>query len=316
MTRAFDTPLETIGQVLAGPWRKPINMLLEQSYDNHLSIHDDAMAEKLGFKAGPVEGPTHFSQFAPLGEAIWGERFLAEGCLSAHYRNMVVEGEEVRAFIEREPGADSARIWATKRDGTEVLKGTASVGEQSPPTALDIRLNELAPLDQPVILSDVKVGHRSGRIAIRMDADQHMGDLYPFSLASKLKKITEPSPWYNTASTPWGRAIVPVEMISVLLMYQARQDGLKIRGPAVGLFADQEIRLIKGPLFVGEDYEIEREIVALSGSRRTESYWTRTYVYKPGGSEVIATMLLNQATLKESYAPYAAEHAKLYPAAS
>ena len=24
------------------------------------------MAEKLGFKAGPIEGPTHFSQFVPL----------------------------------------------------------------------------------------------------------------------------------------------------------------------------------------------------------------------------------------------------------
>ncbi len=175
MTRAFDTPLETIGQVLAGPWRKPVNMLLEQSYDNHLSIHDDAMAEKLGFKAGPVEGPTHFSQLAPLGEAIWGERFLAEGCLSAHYRNMVTDGEEVRAFIEREPGADQARIWATKRDGTEVLKGTASIGPHAPPTALDIRLNELAPLEQPVILRDLKVGQRSKRIAIRMDAIGFMG---------------------------------------------------------------------------------------------------------------------------------------------
>ena len=315
MTRAFDTPLETLGQVLAGPWRKPVNMLLEQSYDDHLSVHDDAMAQKLGFKAGPIEGPTHFSQFAPLGEAIWGERFLAEGCLSAHYRNMVTDGEEVRAFIEREPGEDHARIWATKRDGTEVLKGTASVGAHAPPTALDIRLNELGPLEQPVILRDVKVGHRTGRIAIRMDANQHMGALYPFSLNDKLRKITEPSPWYNSANTPWQRAIVPVEMISVLLMHVARQDGLKIRGPAVGLFADQEIRLIKGPLLVGENYEIEREIVALSGSRRTESYWTRTYVYKPGGSEVIATMLLNQATLKDSYAPYAAEHASLYPAA-
>ena len=105
-------------------------------------------------------------------------------------------------------------------------------------------------------------------------------------------------------------------MISVLLQHVARQDGLQIRGPAVGLFADQEIRLIKGPLLVGENYEIEREIVALTGSRRTESYWTRTFVYHPGGSEVIATMLLNQATLKESYAPYASEHASLYPAAS
>jgi hypothetical protein len=313
-TRAFDVQLESIGQVLAGPWRKPVNMLLKQSYDDHLSLHDDKMAQKLGFKAGPIEGPTHYSQFVPLAEAIWGERFLREGCLSAHYRNMVMEGEEVRAFIEREPGEDHAKIWATKRDGTEVLKGTASVGPQSPPTALDLRLNELQPLEQPVILHALKVGQRTKRTKIRMDADQHMGDLYPFSLRQKLEKITEPSPWYSGKDTPWGRAIVPWEMVSVLLQYVARQDGLKIRGPAVGLFADQEIRMIDGPLFVGEDYEIEREIVALSGSRRTESYWTRTFVYRPGESKVIASMLLNQATLRESYASYAAEREELYPA--
>jgi hypothetical protein len=312
-SRAFDVQLESIGQVLAGPWRKPVNMLLEQSYDNHLSLHDDAMAQKLGFKAGPIEGPTHYSQFVPLAEAIWGERFLREGCLSVHYRNMVMEGEEVRAFIEREPGEDHAKIWATKRDGTEVLKGTASVGPQSPPTALDLRLGELQPLEQPVILHALKVGKRTQRTKVRMEADQHMGDLYPFSLNQKLAKITEPSPWYSGADNPFGRPIVPWEMVSVLLQYVARQDGLKVRGPAVGLFADQEIRMIDGPLFVGEDYEIEREIVALSGSRRTESYWTRTFVYRPGETKVIATMLLNQATLKESYAPYAAEKAQLYP---
>ena len=312
-SRAFDVQLESIGQVLAGPWRKPINMLLEQTYDNHVSLHDDAMAQKLGFKAGPIEGPTHYSQFVPLAEAIWGERFLREGCLSAHYRNMVMEGEEVRAFIEREPGEDHAKIWATKRDGTEVLKGTASVGPQSPPTALDLRLGELTPLEQPVILHALKAGHRTKRVKIRMDADQHMGDLYPFSLNQKLAKITEPSPWYSGKDTPWGRPIVPWEMVSVLLQYVARQDGLKIRGPAVGLFADQEIRMIDGPLFVGEDYEIEREIVALSGSRRTESYWTRTFVYRPGESQVIAKMLLNQATLRDSYAPYAQEKSELYP---
>jgi len=312
-SRAFDVQLESIGQVLAGPWRKPVNMLLEQSYDNHLSLHDDAMAQKLGFKAGPIEGPTHYSQFVPLAEAIWGERFLREGCLSVHYRNMVMEGEEVRAFVEREPGEDHAKIWATKRDGTEVLKGTASVGPQSPPTALDLRLGELQPLEQPVILHALKVGQRTQRTKVRMEADQHMGDLYPFSLNQKLAKITEPSPWYSGADNPFGRPIVPWEMVSVLLQYVARQDGLKVRGPAVGLFADQEIRMIDGPLFVGEDYEIEREIVALSGSRRTESYWTRTFVYRPGETKVIATMLLNQATLKESYAPYAAEKAQLYP---
>ncbi len=315
MTRAFDTQLEPIGAVLAGPWRKPANMLQEQTYDNHLSLHDDAMAQKLGFKAGPIEGPTHFSQFAPLAEAVWGERFFTAGCLSAHYRNMVMEGEEVRAFIEREPGEDHAKIWATKRDGTEVLKGTASVGLNAPPTALDLRLNELTPLEQPVILSGLKAGQRTKRIPIRMDMNQHMGALYPFSLGDKLKKITEPSPWYAGDATPWGRPVIPFEMISVLLNHVARQDGLKIKGPAVGLFADQEISLIKGPLLVGQDYEIEREVVALSGSRRTESYWMRTRVYLPSSSEVIATMLLNHATLKDSYARYAEDKAELYPEA-
>ena len=313
--RAFDTQLETIGQVLAGPWRKPFNMLLDQTYDGHVSLHDDAMAQKLGFKAGPIEGPTHFSQFAPLGEAIWGERFLREGCISTHFRNMVVEGEEVRAFIEREPGEDHAKIWAQKRDGTEVLKGTATVGPQAPPSALDMRLGELSPLEQPVILRDLKVGQRTKRTPIRMDADQHMGDLYPFSLNQKLAKITENSPWYSGKDTPWGRPIIPFEMVSVLVQYLAREDRLPIKGPAIGLFADLEIRMIDGPLFVGEDYEIEREIVALSGSRRTESYWTRTSIFRPGQSKVIATMLLNQATLRDSYAPYAEERAKLYPGA-
>jgi len=79
----------------------------------------------------PIEGPTHYSHFVPLPEAIWGERFLREGCLSVHYRDMVMEGQEVRAFIEREPGEDHAKTRATKRDGTEVLKGTASVGPRS-----------------------------------------------------------------------------------------------------------------------------------------------------------------------------------------
>jgi len=178
-----------------------------------------------------------------------------------------------------------------------------------------MRLGELTPLEQPVILHDLKLGHRTKRTRVRMDADQHMGDLYPFSLTQKLQKITENSPWYSGADNPWGRAIIPFEMISVLVQYLAREDRLPIKGPAIGLFADLEIRMIDGPLFVGEDYEIEREIVALSGSRRTESYWTRTSVFRPGGTQPITTMLLNQASLRDSYAPYAEEKARLYPSA-
>jgi hypothetical protein len=106
--------------------------------------------------------------------------------------------------------------------------------------------------------------------------------------------------------------VIPVEMLSVLFQYQSKQDHLPLRGPAVGLFADQEIRLLNGPLFAGEDYELEREVVALSGSRRTESLWLRTTVFALKSQSPIATMLLNLASIKESYGPYSAEYDRLY----
>jgi ribose transport system ATP-binding protein len=93
---SFDTPL-----VLRGPLRAPRQMLADQAYGGHASLHDDEMARSLGFRAGPIEGPTHFSQFDPLLTRIWGRAWFEHGCLSAHYLNMVIEGEEVRAFADR-----------------------------------------------------------------------------------------------------------------------------------------------------------------------------------------------------------------------
>jgi hypothetical protein len=320
MTKPFDTSIEAIGiepgvEALAGPWRTPRQMLAAQSYDSHASIHDDATAQKLGFKGGTIEGPTHFSQFVPLCVSLWGARWLEQGCLSAHYRNACYDGDKVRAFLARpKDGATHTTLWMQREDGTEVLRGTASVGAGNPPSALEARLAELKPLEKAVILRDVKVGMRSRRIPVRMDLHQNMGALYPFSLADKLRVITEPSAWYTAEgaqASPWQRAILPVEMISVLCSYAHDADPFRVRGPVVGLFADQEIRLHQGPLFVGEPYELDREIVFLSGSRRTESMWVRTRVHAPGSSDVLATMLLNSACLKDSYANYAAEAAAL-----
>jgi len=300
---SFDTPL-----AIAGPLRHPRQMLGDQEYGGHASIHDDAMAEKLGFRAGPIEGPTHFSLFPPLLEKIWGRAWHEQGCISSHYLNMVVEGEAVRAFAEIPPdGARMTRVWAEKADGTPVLEASASLGPDAGPTLLERRMADLRAPGKLLILADLKVGMTGARDEIvRMDPDQHMGALYPFSLNQKLAAITESSPWYSDdAASPWGRAIIPLEMISVLAEYSSRQAEFPVKGPAVGLFADQEIRLIDGPLFVGEDYVLRREIVALAESKRTESYWVRTRIFDSTGTRQVAEMLLNHATLKHSYAGYA-----------
>ena len=314
ISKAFDTVIEDAGNALIGPWRQPRQMLHAQTYDSHASIPDDATAQKLGFKGGTIEGPTHFSQFAPLCERLWGKDWFETGCISAHYRAAAFEGEEVQAIVEKPiDGGHYCTIRMVKRDGTEVLRGSASIGRDAPASALDIRLTELKPLSDAVILRDIKLGMTTASQTVRMDFDQNMGELYPFSLEQKLKVISEPSPYYapeSAGSSPWGRAIIPMEMLSVLFQHGSKKDRLPVKGPAVGLFADQEIRLLRGPLFVGEDYRIDRKVVAMSGSKRTESLWVRTEVFDSSNA-LVATMLLNLATLKESYASYDQEYATL-----
>jgi len=300
---SFSTPM-----ILTGPLRQPRQMLADQEYGGHSSIHDDATAEKLGLRAGPIEGPTHFSLFPPLLQQIWGQAWFERGCISSHYLNMVIEGEAVRAFAEIPPaGAASTRVWAEKEDGTPVLEASASLGPDHGETLLEGRMKALRPPERLLILEDLEVGMTGAEDEIvRMDAGQHMGALYPFSLEQKLEVITETSPWYSDASaSPWGRPIIPLEMVSVLAEYSSSQARFPVKGPAVGLFADQEIRMIDGPLFVGEDYLIRREIAAVAESRRTESYWVRSRIFDATGKVQKAEMLLNHATLKDSYAGYA-----------
>jgi hypothetical protein len=288
---SFDTPL-----VLRGPLRAPRQMLADQAYGGHASLHDDEMAKSLGFRAGPIEGPTHFSQFDPLLTRIWGRAWFERGCISAHYLNMVIEGEEVRAFAEMpKPGTLSTRVWAEKADGTPVLEASASVGPIHPPTLLETRMQQLRPPGPLVILEEIKVGMTGAKDEhVRMDPDQHMGALYPFSLKQKLSVITENSHWYSdAAASPWLRPIIPFEMVSVLVQSSSREAGFPMKGPAIGLFADLEVRMIDG-----------REVVALAQSRRTESCWVRSRIFDASGERQVAEMLLNSASLKNSYAGY------------
>jgi hypothetical protein len=187
-----------------------------------------------------------------------------------------------------------------------VLTGTASIGPDHPPTELEERLAARRDPGELFIVDQLEVGMRHDEgVEVTVTHTDPNGPGYPFSLAAKLARITEPHPWYTPeggAGSPWGRAILPMEMISVL---SAKAGGaLPVRGPALGLFLDLEIRLLAGPLFVGQPYTLAREIVGLSQSRRTESYWTRTTLTDPTTGTPAATVLLHSGVFKESYAGY------------
>lgn len=300
------TPPFATSVTSTGPVRRPRQMLDDQSYGGHSSVHDAATAGDLGLAGAPIEGPTHFSQFDPLAFARWGRRWFETGCISAHFSTMVVEGEDVTAALVSS-GATSGRIEATKADGAKVLSGTASVGRDTP-TEIDARLAKVGDPGDLFILDQLSVGQRSAStVTASVDMDSPNGELYPFSLGQKLDAITEPSPWYVTGDNPWGRPILPFEMVSVLA--QKSGSDLPVRGPVVGLFLDLEIRLEQGPVFVGQDYLVDREVLGLGQSRRTESYWVRTTLTDAGTGELAATVVLHSGVFKESYAGYPSDPA-------
>ena len=316
MASLFGTELRREDGVLSGPLRRPRQMLADQTYDGHMSIHDDSQAQELGFSGAPIEGPTHFSQFEPLLTELWGERWLEFGCISSHFKNVVVEGEEVQAFAEiPADGANITRIWATKAGGEPVLEGTASLGPDHPETELERLLASRPTPEQLVILEHVNIGDKAENAeVVHMNFDQHLGDGYPFTLADKLKVITEHCPWYDAEGaqqSPWDKPIIPMEMISPLVQYAYNAIGTQAKRPVIGMFADLEIRLLKGPLFVGQEYRLEKEIVGLGESRRTESMWIRTSITDVDSGDLVATTLLNSAYLKHSYAPYEEEAAAM-----
>ena len=285
---------------LTGPFRSPAQMLADQEYGGHASIHDDAEAAKLGLAGAPIEGPTHFSQFDALAVEHWGQAWFERGCISSHFLNMVVEGEEVQASLSPH-GEHSATINAVKHDGTPVLTGTASIDTDTS-TELDVRRERgLGDPGKLHIVDQLEIGMTADPVTVTMAFDTHNGALYPFTLADKLARITERSSWYDQdGDSPWGEPIVPTEMISVL----AHQAGapFPVRGPAVGLFIDLEVRFVDGPVFVGRPYEIRRTLVGIGQSRAVESYWTESTVTDVERGIHAATVLLHQGVFKASYA--------------
>jgi hypothetical protein len=292
---------------LTGPFRSPAQMLAAQEYGGHASIHDEGTADQLGLAGAPIEAPTHFSQFDPLAVLAWGQQWFEHGCISGHFTTMVVEGEEVQASLTIGEG-DLGRITAVKADGAVVMSGTASIGPEHAETELDARRARQRPPSELFIIDQLEIGMRRESGDVAVDHATNNGPLYPFSLDEKLARITEPHPWYTADGgqrSPWGRAVLPMEMISVL----AHKVGVgwPLRTPALGLFLDLEVRMLNGPVFVGQPYTVATEIVGLGESRRTESYWTSTTLTDVDSGTVAAVVLLHSGMFKESYPGYPAD---------
>ena len=114
------------------------------SADAKGSIHDDATATELGFRAGTVAGDIHLEQFGGILVQAFGQDWFERGSLSMYFMHATADSEPVEAVLEV-PGSvvPTTNMQVTARmttpEGITVAEGTASGGVTTEPTALHSR---------------------------------------------------------------------------------------------------------------------------------------------------------------------------------
>jgi hypothetical protein len=292
MAQRIDEGITTRDGVISGPLRQSVNQAREMSG----SIHNDAVASKLGFRGGTVAGSIHLELFPPVLLEAFGQRWFERGTLSINFKNATVDREPVRALVDApaEKGTDAqVRAWIERDDGLLVGEGTASAGDVTEKTALQSIDPNRFPAESPRILAGVQLGAIPEKsVEMSRDAQDSRRDV-----------ITEPLDWYE--DSPWGGPIAsPTTLVHYLYGYPARFIGRGTEGEAVGLFGAIEVRHVNGPLVLDRTYTVGGEILGIGESPKTEYVWFESYAADANGARV-AEMRMQLRWMKASSALYA-----------
>jgi len=329
MSHEFPSAARPGANYLAGEWRRPHNDLQQQNVGGgHKAIHDDETAAKVGFGAAPIHGTVHWSQFTPLLLRVFGSVWFETGSISVHFVTPVSHLQPVRAFIMKpDLSTDNQQvdIWMEHLDGRVVLEGTASVGKTSD-RKVQSKMKSIKPVKGDLVFVRQPVGTKTTNIeTARIDFDKIIGPLFPFTHNEKLSIITEFHPWFSKEaghSSPWGRSILPPESLNqILLGVCGSSEGASWPNAAdqwlleemngrtpVALFGGCEVVLHKGPVFVGQEYEVTRELVGKGETPRAEFNWVRSVLRLKGS--IVAEMTLQTMMLKSSFDGYEQLRAK------
>lgn len=277
-----------------GPLRRPVN----RSANQRGSIHDDATAQKLGFRGGTVAGSIHMDQFPPMLVERFGAEWFETGSLSLQFRNATTSGEAVSVILgsPAAEGAGQVPVRVERDDGMLVAEGTASVGEPATPTYLSsIDLRPEADPSTMRMFGALRPGDPIAEHEARVDSSSPLR-------AGLRESITEPLDWYF-GDSPWGGPIANPSAVVGLLWQKATRTFGAHSGGAVGLFGAIEIRHHRGPVFVDRPYQVAGEIVAVGQSPKTEYVWFDTRASDAGG--VVAAMRMQLRWMKASSSKYA-----------
>ena len=270
---------------LAGEFRTPRNAFQQAPG----SIHNDAVASKLGFKGGTVPGSVHMDQFVPMLLELYGPRWFETGDISLYFTQATVDAEPVRAVVA--PGEGRARLTLYNADGALICRGTASGQAPDSLSELSLVMQQQAAADPTKlrILGQYKVGDEQTGIPIRLEAEK---------LQDTLQRITEPHSLYAE------QHVLPPSLM-VGLSHQVRPRVLDKAGKSVGLFGALEVRHYRGPLKAGVDYLARTKMLRFAESPKAEGVWYDVVIADPATGHDVACVQYFLRFMKASSPLYA-----------
>ena len=280
---------ETEKGVWAGPLRTPQNTAAHHKG----SIHDDATAQKLGFRGGTVAGSLHMEQFPPLLTRLLGDAWWVSGGLSLYFRFATTHLEPVKCYAVAPRTCDNAfkriEVWMDHENGERIAEGSANVGGPDAQSALRQRISVTPPAGELRILANLDLARTTADAPVRVAQS---------TLDERVAVITEPCVEY-TADSCWRRAALPPSL--AVQAMRAVEPGLLTRtGPVVGLFGAIEVQHLDGPLFVAEDYLARGRVLAVSDTPKTEYFWYESILADAATGRDRASMLMMLRFMKAS----------------
>ena len=286
------------GEMVIGPLRTPRNLARSRPQGQKASpkdpkgnIHDDDVAQKLGFRGGTVAGSVHMAQFPPVLIHVFGDRWWKTGSMSLYFRYATMDNEAVRCFAKNGPGFKTAEnaqtdIWIEDTENHLVAEGTASIGEPDMASALIVRMNRTPAPEELRILKALKVGGESKPTPAKSQSEASF---------ERLKYVTEPLPEYS------GTPAYITPSMAVQLMRAGERDVLPRDGnTGIGLFGAIELQYINGPIYADTDYINSLKITAVSETPKTEYFWYESTLRDAENKTEIARMLMMLRFMKAS----------------
>lgn len=276
-----------------GPFRQPTN----NSRDETGTIHNDATARDLGFRAGTIAGSIHMEQFLPLCEFAFGPDWQRCGSLSLYFTNPTVDGEPVRASISTTEvniaGVRHRQLAMATSAGLPVLEGSAAIGGKDVHSVVHNRLARMNAMSaqKPRILANVRTGFEAtGLPTMVMQED----------VSARLSIITEQRPEFSDAAR-FGHAVAPLS--AAVHAMRVFESTLPVHPASfVGMFGAIDWQFINGPVMVDYLYLVNGQVVAIGESPKTELLWYQCHLCDPATGKDVARMLMLSRVLKDSSA--------------